>query len=42
MGVRSFWERFCLDGFLLLVPSLPLFINGRPFPSSLMGDVKEF
>ena len=29
MGVGSFWERFCLDGFWLLVPSLPFFISGR-------------
>ena len=32
MGVRSSWGLFRLDGFWLLVPSLPLFIN---------GDVKE-
>ena len=29
MGARNFWERFCLDGFWLLVPSFPFFINGR-------------
>ena len=29
MGVRSSKELFCLDGFCLVVASLPLFINGR-------------
>ena len=34
------WERFCLDGFWPLVPSFPLFINGRRF--GIRMEVRSF